>query len=338
MPSNGGSSDASCLEVIRAAIRSHTDNFPSKWVELFVDFENAVPTEAEKVLFDVADEVLVKCDRALLDLNSYSLGEVLLRQGAHDVQNKDMALEMLIQFEPYLVRMNSYLELSRLVEKLVPELLWELTSGPLPLEEQLISRQAIAKQLAQIINFSIEFDNARSKVPIMTNDLALYRRVCHVHGEYGQPDRTYSEEQLGEICAFISMFNPMHKSLQRSVENFIKQHPSMPLANTTDSFVTIVNVCRFMLTNKDTLDIMQRQTRLLCARVMVGLIVLFDHVSPNGAFCDSPINFRSVVALIRTHTSGEQMQNLIDILRYNTRSYRDGNIPRTTRQLLDGDL
>ena len=76
MPSNIRESDASCLEMIRSIIRSTADD-NSKWVEIFVDFENAQPTNEEREIYNMAEEVLHDCDVVLADVSSYGNGMIL---------------------------------------------------------------------------------------------------------------------------------------------------------------------------------------------------------------------------------------------------------------------
>ncbi len=56
-------------------------------------------------------------------------------------------------------------------------LLWELCCGPLPPLEQLEARQALAKQLAHILDFVLRFDELKMKAPAMQNDFSFYRRT-----------------------------------------------------------------------------------------------------------------------------------------------------------------
>lgn len=43
-------------------------------------------------------------------------------------------------------------------------------------------------------------------------------------------------------------------------------------------------------------------------RVMVGAIILYDHIDSTGAFCkESPIDIRSVVELIKTQSRNEEV-------------------------------
>ena len=58
---------------------------------------------------------------------------------------------------------------------MVPNLLWELCSGPLPPAEQIDSTQALCKQLARIVDFVLRFDALKMITPALQNDFSFYR-------------------------------------------------------------------------------------------------------------------------------------------------------------------
>lgn len=74
--------------------------------------------------------------------------------------------------------------------------------------------------------------------------------------------------------------------------------------------------------------------RLFTIRVMVGAIILYDHVDSAGAFCkDSPIDMRSAVELIKARTESEQSETLLNALRYTTKHLNDGSTPKSVRAI-----
>lgn len=47
-------------------------------------------------------------------------------------------------------------------------------------------------------------------------------------------------------------------------------------------------------------------------RVMVGAIILYDHIDNTGAFCkESPIDIRSIVELIKTQSRSEEVYTFL---------------------------
>ncbi|EFP07843.1 hypothetical protein CRE_26101 [Caenorhabditis remanei] len=332
MPSNIRESDASCLEMIRSIIRSTADD-NSKWVEIFVDFENAQPTNEEREIYNMAEEVLHDCDVVLADVSSYGNGCYIERSQLKNDSDTQALKILMTKLEPFVARTCSYYEHVAKIEKIVPILLWELSSGPLPLEEQLANKQSIAKQFARLIGFVLDFDVVKMKTAQITNDYSYYRRAKHI---VYQDFEDQGVPELPQVQMFLCEGNPMLKALCNGVDSYMHTHQSLPINNTTDVFVTIINVCRFMLANEDCLARLTDSSKHLCCRVMTGLVILFDHVDQNGAFVsNSSIDMRDVVRLIKSNTTQEQSDCLLAGLRFTTKHYNDSSTPKSLRHLIE---
>ena len=73
---------------------------------------------------------------------------------------------------------------------------------------------------------------------------------------------------------------------------------------------------------------------MLCLRVMVASIVLFDHLDENGAFMkDSQINIKNAVKVIEA-SGGDHKTNLLNALRYNSKHFNDESTPRSVKNIL----
>jgi len=62
------------------------------------------------------------------------------------------------------------------LEKVVPKILDELCSGEMSPTQHLDAQQALVKQLAEILEFVLKFDELKMKTPAIQNDLSYYRR------------------------------------------------------------------------------------------------------------------------------------------------------------------
>lgn len=63
-----------------------------------------------------------------------------------------------------------------------------------------------------------------------------------------------------------------------------------------------------MVEKEENWERLSEQNGLFTMRVMVGAIILYDHVDSAGAFCkESPIDIRSVVELIKAQYPYEQV-------------------------------
>lgn len=213
----------------------------------------------------------------------------------------------------------------------MPNLLWELTSGPLPPAQQIDSAQALCKQLARIVDFVFRFDSVKMGTPALQNDFSFYRfdqkkkeeeektfknvvyRRVIFRGNLpaGTKTPSISLDLANTISLYLASPTPMLNSLSNATVFFVKAHPALPVSNTTETLATIIHICRHMLERKDFCERITPVTRHFFLRVMVGGLILFDHVdAEGGAFCrNSPIDVRAVVELIKTNLDPNQVQS-----------------------------
>ena len=127
------------------------------------------------------------------------------------------------------------------------------------------------------------------------------------------------------------------------------------MENTTDCLSTMATICRIMI---ETPEYSQRfknpKTVLFCQRVLVGTIILYDHVHLIGAFskknpaidvgysdcpsCDIYQSFfaqiRASVKALKMHANPRQ-EDLLTALRYSTKHLNDEDTPKATKALFE---
>ncbi|VDK43000.1 unnamed protein product [Anisakis simplex] len=333
--------------MLRSVLLAHCDGSrPSlPEVNVFLDFENASPSESEFHLFSIADKVLERANLALEDIASYGPGaSAEVRVAIQQPNNSEAQSKAMTLLDKLVTRIRIYYDLSQRIEQLVPLLLWELCSGPLPPAEQLDALQATCRQFARFIDFVLSFDALKMCTPALQNDFSFYRRaisreaVMYVH----KTNNTYAIpiELTNTISLFLASPTPMLSSLTSATIQFVVVHSDLPVTNTTDTLATIVQVCRYMVETEENWERMSEMSRLFTVRVMVGAIILYDHIDNAGAFCkESPIDMRSVVELIKSQPNSEQVfiglqvESLLNALRYTTKHLNDGSTPKSVRAL-----
>lgn len=81
-------------------------------------------------------------------------------------------------------------------------------------------------------------------------------------------------------------------------------------------------------------QIEREETHLLVLRVMVGLVILYDHVHPVGAFVrGSHIDVKGCVRLLQAQPA-VKAEPLLNALRYTTKHLNEENTPKNIRNLL----
>eukprot|EP00056_Hartaetosiga_gracilis_P000916 m.41334 g.41334 ORF g.41334 m.41334 type:complete len:136 (+) comp10416_c0_seq1:117-524(+) len=73
-----------------------------------------------------------------------------------------------------------------------------------------------------------------------------------------------------------------------------------------------------------------------CQKVMVGLIILFDHVDPMGAFHKKSqmIDVKACIKLLQA-SGHDDLENLLNALRYTTKHLNDDTTPKEIKKMLN---
>ncbi|CAJ0581800.1 unnamed protein product, partial [Mesorhabditis spiculigera] len=325
----GGSS---CTEVVRSLLRAHSDHQgPHCCVELFLDFAEPVPTDQERHLYELAEAVLAKAADLLRDVRGYEKGASdVIRSALQNPNDEEMQKTAQQVIGVFAARIRAYYDLSLRIKKLVPLLLWDLCSGPLSPDEQLRSRQALTRQFARLVDFVLEFDYVKVCTTALQNDFSFYRRST------GRDEKDPSLVGLAnEISLFLAYPSPMLNALSAATTEFVQAHPSLERTNTTSMLATIVSVCGYMVREEETTHRLDDATGEFCVRVMVGCIVLYDHVDDKGAFHrDSLIDIKKAIQIVRENSHEPQTLSLLNAIRYLTKNFKSETTPKSVKQSL----
>lgn len=310
--------------------------------DIFVDFENARPTAAEEATYQFVENVLARATTTLADLRSYRAGAAAEIRDAISQPQSDEAQRAAWRAVLALSRRHrAYYDFSEEVRAATGMLLAALCSGDMSSTEHLERQQALVRQLAQLLEFTLSFDEVKMSTPALQNDFSYYRRRCDQtrlsapapNGEAdGEPDIT--NELGGRISLFLAESQPMMKVLSDSTSKFVSSNKDIPLENTTDCLAKMANICRVMCDNTEYRSRFHDidKTTLFVLRVMVGVLVLYDHVHPAGAFAKNPnIEMDKFVRVVKNH-QGDLA--LVDVLKYSTKHFNDATTPEHIKKTL----
>jgi len=207
-------------------------------------------------------------------------------------------------------------------------------------KDSLASQQALAKQLADVFDFVLRFDDAKMVNPAIQNDFSYYRRTLN-RMKLSKKDMnlTIRDELANIMSLFFAYPTPMMNALSETTVKFIGEASgSVPKENVTDALATMANVCQHMVEVK---TFQSDTTNLFCLRAMTGAIILFDHLSPQGAFHKrSPVNMRGCISVLKNFdtvggSSGTSpAAGLLNALRFTTKHLNDPDTPSNIKQLL----
>lgn len=309
--------------------------------DIFLDFENAQPTETEKDVYQKVNEVLSVADTILQDLQHYKGAGEEIRdaiQNPHNIEAQDAAWQSVC---PLVARLKRYYEYSQdLAMDTVPQLLHALCSGPMTPTQHLETQQALAKQFAEILHFTLKFDDLKMTNPAIQNDFSYYRRTLNrmkmvSEQQVAQREHAVDNEMANRMSLFYAQATPMLKVLSDATTKFVSDNKLLPIENTTDVLSTMALICRAMIENNELfLRFQNEDTLLFCLRVMVGLIILYDHVHPMGAFQKNcPIDVKGCVKVLKDQPP-TKVETLLNALRYTTKHLNDDTTPKNIKLIM----
>jgi hypothetical protein len=306
-------------------------------VDIFLDFEAAVPGDAEKEIHSQIAEVLTKSDSVLEKLFAYKGCEEFIRKAittpGPDTENAAWSALL-----PAVETLQEFYEFSTEIEKVYPKLLQKLfvdSSDGGNLKQSLEGQQALAKQLADIFDFALRFDDAKMVNPAIQNDFSYYRRsLSRMKLNNKGGDIKIKDELANRMSLFFAYPTPMMKVLTDTTVTFVNgTNGGTPVdkQQVVSGFSLMANVCLDMVEKARFKNI---KTNMFCLRGMTGAILLVDHVDEHGAFQKkSTINMKGAISQLKSFTEAST-DGLLNALRYTTKHLNDPDTPAAIKNLL----
>ncbi|XP_030836378.1 protein FAM49B-like [Strongylocentrotus purpuratus] len=253
-----------------------------------------------------------------------------------DFEKRELQQKAWADVCPLVARLKRYFEYSQKIEKALRPLLQELcTDVDMKPAEHLDSHQALAKQFAKILHFTLKFDDLKSGVPagssyIMKEQPAFLPWAQTILA----PDCC--------LCLALPQANSVwHTNPQCLTLTKAEPHLCRQQRDGQQNVPVLAEACPMLKVLSDSttkfralLKIPNEDTSLFCMRIMVGLIILYDHVHPVGAFDKkSSIDVKSCIKVLKDQNPNE-FENLMNALRYNSKHFNDESTPYSTRALL----
>jgi len=299
--------------------------------DIMIDFEKAVPqTDAEKEIHANVSAVLNKGPAILERLSGYQGCEEFIRKAITNPgpETEEEAWEAVL---PAVDELKTFYDFSLELEEVFPKLLVALCkTDP---KANLANLQSLAKQLANVFDFVLRFDDSKMVNPAIQNDFSYYRRTLN-RMKLSKKDLNISirDELANRMSLFFAYPTPMMNVINETTVKFLSQGEGVPRENVTNALATMANVCQEMV-EKKTFDTVE--TNMFCLRSMTGSIILFDHLHATGAFSrKSPIHIKGCITVLKNFTGGPT-DGLLNALRFTTIHLNDPDTPANIKHLLD---
>lgn len=303
-------------------------------IDIFLDLENAKPnSEDERQVYDTVSTVLNKGPSILEKLSTYAGCEEAIRKAitTPGAETEEAAWNAVV---PAVEQLKEFYDFSLELEACFPKLLVALCkTNP---KENIASQQALAKQMADVFDFVLRFDDLKMVNPAIQNDFSYYRRTLNRKKiTRTELNITIRDELANRMSLFFAYPTPMMNVINETTVKFLSQDSSVPRDNVTMALATMANVCQEMVVQK---KFPNETTNMFCLRAMTGSVILFDHLHITGAFSRrSPINIRGCITVLKNCPSSGagSTDGLLNALRFTTIHLNDPDTPGAIKQLLE---
>ncbi|XP_064298158.1 CYFIP-related Rac1 interactor B isoform X1 [Phalacrocorax carbo] len=299
---------------------------------------DAQPTESEKEIYNQVNVVLKDAEGILEDLQSYRGAGHEIREAIQHPNDEKLQEKAWGAVVPLVGKLKKFYEFSQRLEAGLRGLLGALTSTPYSPTQHLEREQALAKQFAEILHFTLRFDELKMTNPAIQNDFSYYRRTLsrmRINNVPAEGENEVNNELANRMSLFYAEATPMLKTLSDATTKFVSENKNLPIENTTDCLSTMASVCRVMLETPEYRSrFTNEETVSFCLRVMVGVIILYDHVHPVGAFAKtSKIDMKGCIKVLKDQPPNS-VEGLLNALRYTTKHLNDETTSKQIKSML----
>jgi len=300
-------------------------------IDIFLDLENAKPGDQERGVYDEVQTVLARSAQLLQDLKTYKGCEAVIREAmsSPNPQTEEAAWNAVL---PAVEQLKTFYDFSNDLQVIFPKLLNSLCKDDV--RDALLHQQALAKQVADVLDFVLLFDNLKMMNPAIQNDFSYYRRSLNRLKMTKQDTKlTIRDELANKMSLFFAYPTPMMNVINDATSKFMNEHQNLK-DNVTNGLGMMANVCQEMIEKK---KFESESTNMFCLRAMVGCIILYDHLSPLGAFHKkTPLRIKECITSLRSFKpSTGSTDGLLNALRFTTTHLNDPDTPSNIKSLLE---
>jgi len=298
---------------------------------IFLDFENATPsTEEEKKIYAEIQEYLKNAEEILTEIAGFQGCDVVIRKAitTPSPANDKAAWDAIV---PSVDTLKKFYDFSVDLEEVFPKLLMHLFSNN-QATQTLKGQQALAKQLADILDFVLRFDDAKMINPAIQNDFSYYRRS--LSKQKNKVDNIKIKDELAnKMSLFFAYPTPMLKVIHYTTQKLV-EGGSIGKDDVVFGFSLLANVCLEMV---EVCKFSSNETNMFCLRAMTASIVLVDHVDEQGAFCKKTgIHVKSAIVQLNKFAVSSNCSTdcLLNALRFSTVHLNDPQTPEIVKKML----
>jgi len=296
-------------------------------IDFEIDFSGVQPGEDEKDVWEKVESVVSRATEILQKLAEYKGCGEEIREAINKPteENEERAWNAIL---PAVDQLKEFYDFSSEISNQAFLVLMGEFCKEDP-KQAISAHPALAKQLAQVFDFVIRFDDLKMVNPAIQNDFSYYRRTLNrmkLKVKGGGADLKIKDELANRMSLFFAYPTPMMNSIiGESGQKFSAEQVNL----VTKALSVMAMVCQQMVKGND------NQGDLFCLRCMVGSLILYDHLHQQGVFRrNADVDIKLCITTVKEYQA-QETQSLVNVLRFTNMHLNDPQTPAAIQHLLE---
>jgi len=284
---------------------------------------SAPPTPSEKSVYDQL-QVVIECHpKIITQMQAYKGCTEYIRVAVSQPKNEEAKQLCWAQLSPSVEVLKEFYLHAENLAKVFPVLLEALCSPP-DVEGAFSSQQALTKQMVDVFDFCIAYDELKMGNPAISNDFSYYRRQMSAmrmsSGGGGDTAKTgITDEMANKMSLFYAFPTPMLNLVKNCIQS---DKLKIDKERLQAGLALVANVCYNLVEKR---KITNSKLLMFCLRAAVGATILVDSLYEPGIFNPkagkkSPVSAKYALTILKNFIEPEcSTVHLINALKYNTK-------------------
>lgn len=280
------------------------------------------PTPGEKTVHEQLQAVIENHPKIITQMQAYKGCTEYIRVAVSQPKNEEAKQLCWAQLSPSVEVLKEFYLHAESLAKVFPILL-DALCAPADVEGAFSSQQALTKQMVDVFDFCIAYDELKMGNPAISNDFSYYRRqmsAMRMGGGGGEAKSGITDEMANKMSLFYAFPTPMLNLVKNCIQSDkLKIDKERLIAGLS----LVANVCYNLVEKRKLTD---NKLLMFCLRAAVGATILVDSLFEPGIFNPkagkkTPISAKYALAVLKSYTEADQssIAHLINALKFNTK-------------------
>lgn len=310
--------------------------------DVFLDFKNAKPTLQEETLYNEVKEAIKDYPKFLEEIEAFDGCESEIQRSIEKPGSPDLEEATWKALIPRIKCLHQQYLFSITVQEVLPRLLDQVCPSSKDKEDTIVEsldrNQSTTTLLAEILYFILKFDELKLSNASIQNVFPYYRRY---HGKRKAADPNcyvpVQEDVADKMTLFFASPTPMLTAVLDTMTKYMEKGNEDSVENVTHCLLILANVCKEMVATPESCAKIESSGSIdFVLRVMVTVIIMYDHLHPVGAYSKKGnVDIRSFIKLLKNPSHLSTSEGLINCLRYRSKNVYSFDTPKNVKLMFE---